>query len=77
MQQCCVVDGLGVYQLYGPHQCKRVEEPWTNLIDTTDPETKRTPFDAGAVHVITNQENKLQRSRRISGVGGDPHSVVP
>lgn len=30
------------------------------LVDTTDPETERATLDTGAVHVVTDKEDKLK-----------------
>jgi len=40
------------------------------LVDATDTETKGTSLDAGAIHIITNKENQLKKSRVRNLYGG-------
>lgn len=42
------------------------------LVDTADSETERATLDTGAVHVVTNKENKLKGGSLVllSGING-------
>lgn len=60
VQQCRVVDRLGIYELQTSSEVMTSWYALPCLVDAADTEAKSASFDASAVHVISDQEYELR-----------------